>query len=211
MKRMLWCIGIVLVAALAAAALFTDIFSRDGTVPEAEGGPHTVAPQPPPPQTAPPAEPDDPGDGYRSDRSDPGAPKTIGSRQIIRFDCWFSTMDLAEEDAALGNHIYQLQAKLEDGAVKGSYKVRDESTETLFRAEQTFLDALCALVERYDIARFNGHSVEVKGLPGDFGVDLTVEYASGERISVDDNQDCILPGEFLEELHALFVSALPNT
>ena len=217
MKRMIWIIAGVLVAGFAAAALFTDLFYRNGTVPQAEGGPHTVAPQPvPPPQTAPPAEPDpppepeDPGDGYKSDQSDPDAPKTITSEQIIAFDCRFSTMDLAEEDTALGNHIFQLRAKLENGAVEGSYEVRSEGKETRFRAELGFLDEVQELAARYDVARFNGHSVEVMGLPGDYGVDLTIGYASGEHIHIHDNQDCILPLEFLEELHALFVSALPN-
>ena len=214
MKRMIWIIVGVAVAGFAAVALFTDVFYRNGTVPEAEGGPHTVAPQPPPPQTAPPAEPepaaepDDPGDGYREDRSDPGASRTIESKQITVFDCRFSTMDLAEEDTALGNHIFELSAKLENGAAEGSYKVLDEGTETAFRAGDSFLDALRELVDRYGIARFNGHSVEVMGLPGDYGVTLSVDYASGERIYVNDNEDCVLPYEFLEELHALFVSAI---
>lgn len=206
MKRMIWIIVIVLVVALAVLALFTDVFRRDGTVPQAEGGPHTVAPQP---AEATSAEPDDPGDGYREDRSDPSAPKTIESKLIIAFDCRFSTMDRMD-DEALGSHIYQLQARLKDGAVRGAYEVRDEGTEQLFRASHSFLNEVRALVDQYDIAQFNGHSVEVMGLPGDYGVDLQIVYGSGERISVYDNQDCVLPYAFLEELHALFVSELPK-
>lgn len=208
MKRMIWVIVIVvIVAVVAALALFTDVFYSNGTVPQAEGGPHTVAPQPP---AVPPEEPDDPGDGYREDRSDPDAPKTIESDLIIAFDCRFSTMDRMD-DEALGSHIYQLQARLVDGAVRGTYQVRDTGEEKLFRADHSFMNKVRNLITKYDIVQLNGHCVEVQGLPGDYGVDLEIVYGSGERIDVYDNEECVLPYEFLEELHALFMSELPKT
>lgn len=216
MKRMIWItviVVVVIVVVVAVLALFTDVFYSNGTVPEAEGGPHTVAPHTvaPQPPAVPSEEPDDPGDGYREDRSDPDAPKTIESELIIAFDCRFSTMDLAEEDATLGNHIYQLQARLVDGAVRGTYQIRDTGEEKLFRADHSFLNAVRDLVKKYGIARLNGHCVEVMGLPGDYGVDLQIVYGSGEHLDVYDNEDCVLPYEFLEELHALFVRELPKT
>ena len=49
------------------------------------------------------------------------APKTIESTQIIAFRCDFSAFNRAEEDTRLAGRAYQLEAKLENGAVKGSY------------------------------------------------------------------------------------------
>ena len=194
--------------AAAALALFTDVFHRNGIVPEAQGGPHTVGPSPFPVPSASSgaAEDEDPGDGYREDRSDPNAPKTVESTRMTAIDCRFSTVDLAES-GKLGNHIYQLQAKQENGEVTGSYQVRDAGEEKRFHADQSFLDKVFRLVEQHGVAQFNGHSVEVLGLPRDYGVDLDITYASGERIHVHDNQDCVLPLAFLEELHALFADA----
>jgi len=159
---------------------------------EANGGPHVVA-----------GSDEDPGDGYEQDNSDPDAPKTVESKQIISIDCWFSTMDAAEP-GVMGNHIYQLQAALQDGAVQGSCTVRDTGQEQSFRESHSFLNQVYELVDRYDIAQLNGHSIEVKGLPGDYGVDLQIWFASGESITVCDNQDCVLPDGFMDELLALF-------
>lgn len=203
-----WIILLAIVAALAAAALFTDRFHRDGRVPEAEGGPHIVDPN-----TAFYAT-DDPGDGYREDRSDPDAPKTVESTTIIEFDCRFSTLDDAEP-GALGNHIYQLWAKLENGAVKGSYALRDTGGETPFRADPGFLAKVYALAAQYDLAQCNGHFAQVMGLPGGYGFDLEIRFASGEKILAADNCDNLLPKGFCEDAAALFArkagADLPDT
>ena len=63
-------------------------------------------------------------DGCVRNNTNYNAPKTIASTLIISFDCRFSTIDAAEP-GTLGNHIYQLQVKLENGAVKGTYQVLD--------------------------------------------------------------------------------------
>ena len=148
-------------------------------------------------------EPEGPMDGGVIDNSDLDAPKTIGSDQIVAFDCWFSTVDLAEP-GALGNHIYALQAKLENGAVKGTYQVRDTGEERAFRASHDLLNELQGLVETYDLAQYNGHSYTVSGLPGDYGARLEVRYASGESIYAYDNQDNFLSWGAMDGLLKLF-------
>lgn len=193
MKRM-WIAGIVLVLA-CSAALLAGCDSRpeknNATNPQSTGLAPTGAASA------------DTEDGARVDRSDADAPKEIRSKQIIAFDCWFSTLDLAEP-GALGNHIYQLQARLENGAVKGSYRLRDTDEERSFRADHSFLNEVYELVDRNEVAQLNGHNVEVGGLPGEYGVDLDIRFASGERILVNDNQDCILPYSFMNEALKLF-------
>lgn len=157
-------------------------------------------------------EPDapDPGDGYTVDRSDPDAPKAIQSKQVIAIDCWFSTMDDAEP-GALGNHIYQLSAKLSSGAVRGSYEVSDTGESRSFRDSHDFLNQVFELADRYELAQLNGHAVEAKGLPKEYGVELDIQYASGEHIRVYDNQENVLPYNFLNETVKLFEDAAAVT
>lgn len=188
---------------LVLATLLAGCSDGDHLVEEAKGGPHIVTPAP---------TEDIEEDGTRKDQTDPNAPKTIESKQIILFDCWFSTLDIAEP-GVLGNHIYHLQAELEDGAVKGSYQVRDTDEEWSFRADHSFLNEVFELVDRYEIAQFNGHSVEVAGLPSDYGVNLDVRFASGEHIYASDNEGNFLPYSFMDELEKLFErgAAIPPT
>ena len=187
MKRMM---AILLLLAAAAALLAGCAANRAASSPDTE--------------------PEDLGDGYTVDRSDPDAPKTIQSKQVIAMDCWFSTMDYAEP-GALGNHVYQLSAKLENGAVKGSYAVQDMDEARGFRESHRFLSQIFELADRYEIAQFNGHSVETKGLPEDYGVNLDIQYASGEHILVYDNQENVLPDNFLNEVLKLFEDAAAVT
>lgn len=205
MKRMLLILGgVILVVALLAACK-----GGDGIVEEAKGGPHVVTPAVSPASGDTQTEPDDPIDGGVIDSTDPDAPKTIQDTRIISFSCRFSTLDDGEP-GMLGNHIYDLTAKLENGAVKGSYEVRDTDLKRTFRADHSFMNELQTLVEMYEIARFNGHFVEVQGLPGDYGADLTVKYASGESITGSDNEELFLPYTFLESLNRLFFGQISN-
>lgn len=142
-------------------------------------------------------------DGAVRNNTDNNAPKTITSTQIIAFDCRFSTMDLAES-GVLGNHIYHLQAKLENGAVKGIYQVCDTDEKRLFRESHVFLNKVQSLVGNYDLAQHNGHNCEVAGLPNDYGARLSIVYASGEQIYAYNNQDNFLPDNAMKELVKLF-------
>ena len=146
---------------------------------------------------------DAPMDGGVVDNSDTDAPKTIESKQLVAFDCRFSTVTDAEP-GALGNHIYELQARLENGAVKGVYRVADTGEERLFRESHAFLSEARALIETYGLAQHNGHSHTVSGLPDDFGARLDARYASGESIYASDNQENFLSRDAMEALVKLF-------
>ena len=158
------------------------------------------------------SEDDDPIDGGATDNSDTNAPKSIESTQIISFDCRFSTMDIAEP-GKLGNHIYLLQAKLENGGVKGMYQVRDTGEEHSFRASQNFLGEVQTLVAIYDLAQHNGHNYTVAGLPDEYGAQLNVQYASCESIYAYDNQDNFLTLGAMNEVLKLFErgAAMPDS
>ena len=174
---------------------FASVYDKDGMVYQAKGGPHLCNP--------PHIEDDDPIDGGATDKSDTNAPKSIESTQIISFNCRFSTMDIAEPGKT-GNHIYQLQAKLENGAVKGMYQVIDTGEAHSFRVSQKFLGEVQILVAIYSLAQYNGHNYTVAGLPDEYGAQLDVQYASRESIYAYDNQDNFLPLEAMNELLNLF-------
>jgi len=146
-------------------------------------------------------------DGGVKDSSNYDAPKTISSTEITAFHCDFSAMDITEEDSPLSGYVYQLNEKLENGSVKGSYHFHDyydAQEDKAFEADASFMAALQRLVTEYDLAQHNGHSVSVAGLPDSFGANLQISYASGESICADDNQDCFLSLPAMEALEALF-------
>ena len=174
---------------------FAVVYDKDGMVYQAQGKPHLCDP--------PHGEDDGPIDGGVTDNSTLTAPKRIESTQIISFDCRFSTMDI-DKPEKLGNHIYQLHAKLENGAVQGMYQVRDTGETHSFRVSQKFLGEVQILVESYSLAQYNGHDYTVAGLPDEYGAQLDVQYASRESIYAYDNQDNFLPLEAMEELLNLF-------
>lgn len=148
-------------------------------------------------------------DGAKNDTSY-DAPKTIGSTQIIAFRCNFSGFTMDREDTRLAGQAYQLEAKLENGAVKGSYYAYTcfDGEKKLFRASHAFMDALQRVVSEHDLARHNGLSCHISGLPEDCGAYLQVEYASGERIYASDNESCFLSTEAMEALESLFYSQI---
>ena len=221
MKR----IGIAGILIAVTVFLLSGCSVNNETVKAAEGGPHTVgAPagtaaevhtepgtETAGPESSPAADPgmresaaeSQPQDGARIDRSDPKAPKTIESTEITAFDCRFSLVDDAEP-GILGNHIYHLQAKAENGIPEGSLLVEDTGAERTLHAGEDFLDELYGIVERCHVADLNGHNVEVQGLPPEFGVRLDIAFASGEQIRVHDNEECVLPYNFISEAVKLF-------
>ena len=212
MKKSLLLVLSITLAVLAVLALgilvyfkfFALVYDKDGMVYQAQGGPHVCHPSH--------SEDDGPMDGGVTDNSDRNAPKSMESTQIISFDCRFSTMDIAEP-GELGNHVYQLHAKLENGAVRGMYQVRDTGETQSFRVSQKFLVEVQILVATYGLAQYNGHDCTVAGLPDEYGARLDVRYASRESIYANDNQDNFLPLEAMNELLNLFErgTAMPGS
>lgn len=180
MKRMVWIAALLIVA--VAVVLTGCVRQTPSEVVEADGG-------------------------VQNDTSF-DAPKTIESTQIIAFRCDFSAFDRAEEDTRLAGRAYRLEAKLENGAVKGSYyaHTRYDGENQTFRASHSFMNALQKVVAEHDLAQHNGLSYRVSGLPEDCGATLSVTYASGESIHASNNQSCFLSFAALEALEALFWS-----
>lgn len=146
------------------------------------------------------------GDGGVQNDTSYDAPKTIESTQIISFRCDFSGFPLSKEDTHLAGQAYQLEAKLKNGAVTGSYCAYTtyDSEKKIFHASHSFMNTLQKVVTEHDLAQHNGYSYRVSGLPEGYGACLEVEYASGEHIYASDNQSCFLSIDAMEALEALF-------
>lgn len=152
------------------------------------------------------SEPEPEVDGGVQNDSSYDAPKSIASSMIIAFDCEFSGFPMMKEDTPLANHAYHLEARLPNGAVKGTYAVRTsyDHEKLFFNADHSFMRELQKVVDAYDLAQYNGLSHHVSGLPDMYGAHLHIVYASGESIYASDNQDCFLPIAALEDLERLF-------
>ncbi|MDO4845391.1 MAG: hypothetical protein Q3977_02145 [Oscillospiraceae bacterium] len=149
-------------------------------------------------------------DGGRTDKSDPNAPKTIASTELVSFSCEFSTFALDEEESGLEVGFFTCAAEKKDGKTEGTYRFRgsdEDSGEKRFAADASFLQKLETLVRENGLAQYNGKNAFVAGLPDNFGATLSVDYASGERIYASDNQDNFLPLDAMRALQALFESA----
>lgn len=142
-------------------------------------------------------------DGYNSDRTDPDAPKTISSTEMVSFDCCFSTLSLLECEE-LGNSVYILKAELKGETVNCRYHSSADDVDVSFETDASFLQKLQGAVSEYDLAQYNGIYSETKGLPEMYGADLRIVYASGERISAYSNDDNYLPLATMSTLNSLF-------
>lgn len=142
-------------------------------------------------------------DGYTVTQTDDSAPKTIESTEIVSFWCCFSTLAY-EESEELGNSVYSLEARLNDGIVSCRYRSSSDDTDISFETNETFMQKLQEAVAAYDLAQFNGIYSETKALPDMYGADLTVDYASGEWISAYNNDDNFLSIDAMKALKALF-------
>ena len=146
-------------------------------------------------------------DGGVVQRVNTNAPKIIESKQIIIFECKFSTLAFLDLDEEIGNRVYILEARLENEFVNGRYRQRsrfENNVDVTFKAEQSFMECLQRIIEEHNLAKNNGVCVKVNGLPDMYGAKLMVDYASGERIYTSNNQDNFLSVNVMKAMLSLF-------
>lgn len=68
------------------------------------------------------------------------------------------------------------------------------------------MSKLQEIVSKYDLAKHNGYTHHVSGLPDMYGDYIDIKYASGESIYASDNQSGFLAQEAAMELINLFLS-----
>ena len=146
--------------------------------------------------------------GGKTDNTDPNAPKVISSTEITSFKCSFTTAN-ALNPGGLGRRFYSFEASLQSGKVTGSYRSEvssspDETVSGSFEVDSAFMTNLQTIVAEHDIAKYNGISIRVGGLPPKLGSRIYITYASGEEISAANNQSNFLTVSEMEALEALF-------
>ena len=148
-------------------------------------------------------------DGGVTDSSDFDAPKSIESSEITYFEVRFSTVDRVE--CSFGYDMWSLKAELSGDKVSCEVRVmRDENGTQTFEADAGFMEELYRIVDECNLASYNGHSYHVSGLPEEFGADIDIEFASGEKIYASDNQENFLTDEAMERMLELFGADLKN-
>ena len=138
------------------------------------------------------------------------SPKVIESTDIISFNCELSFIaTVFEEENELEGKVYKMSAALEDGTVKAKMDWHDRSgngDKAEFEADVSFMSKLQEIVSKYDLAKHNGYSHRVSGLPDMYGECIDIKYTSGESIHASDNQSGFLPFEAIKEIVQLFHS-----
>ena len=107
----------------------------------------------------------------------------------------------------MNRSVYKLSAVMGDNIVRAKidWRGRDGSGDkSEFETDSSFMAKLQEIVKKYDLAKHNGYTHHVSGLPDMYGAKVDIKYASGESIYAYDNQDCFIPFEAIEELIELF-------
>ena len=150
--------------------------------------------------------------GGKIDNTDPNAPKVISSTKITSFECSFFTAK-SLNPGRLDRRFYSFEAAYQNGKVIGSYRSEvpsspDKTVVGSFETDSSFMTELQSIVAEHHIAKYNGISIRVGGLPPKLGSRIYVTYASGEQISAANNQSDFLTVAEMEALEALFHKAI---
>ena len=153
---------------------------------------------------------DDIDGGVVTRNSGDDSPKVIESTEIISYDSEFSFISsFFDEESELAGKVYKLSAVMEDDTVKVKFDWHDRAgngDKYEFQTDSSFMTKLQKIVSKYDLAKHNGYTHHVSGLPDMYGEQIDIKYASGESIYAHDNQDGFLQMEAMVELIELFSS-----
>ena len=146
---------------------------------------------------------------------DKKAPKRIKSGEMIFFS---ATSALGYGDAAPDGrepiaYVSAFAAPAAEGtflylSTGDSFRRRDGKSETWALVREDVFSSLVALVREHDLAKNNGYHSTTHGLPENFGGDVDIRYASGERISFSNNQTPVLSLRCGEAIADLFGKAM---
>lgn len=153
---------------------------------------------------------DDIDGGVVTRNSGDDSPKVIESTEIISYGSEFSFIfSFFDEESELAGKVYKLSAVLEDDTVKAKFDWHDRAgngDKYEFQTDSSFMTKLQDVVSKYDLAKHNGYTHHVSGLPDMYGEQIDIKYASGESIYAHDNQGGFLQMEAMVELIELFSS-----
>lgn len=152
--------------------------------------------------------------GGHKDYTDPNAPKKIESTVITNFDYEFYSGSLEKVLYGLTYEYGGMQLErvgeicfvkvwgLLDGEV---YFVHEYMTPL------ASLDALQAVIEKHNLAQYNGIKNKTSGIPSQLGSSFKVVYESGESIYTYDNAGQVLGVNATKDLIELFTNLEGNS
>ena len=132
------------------------------------------------------------------------APKTIQSKEILRFECELSFNTIKEG----GYDFAVFQMVREDDYASyqmNAYCIGIEPSDLRLEVPLVTLDDLQVLVDQYDLPRYNGIDRQINGLPEDLGSRLLIKYSSGERVSAYDNSGGFMDYRAVNAIHDFFL------
>ncbi len=131
------------------------------------------------------------------------APKTIQSKEILRFECELSFNSIQEEGYSYA--VFQMVRETDFALCRMTgYGNGIVPIDLRLEAPLATLDDLQALVDQYDLPRYNGIDRQVNGLPEQLGSLLLINYASGERVNAYDNSGGFLDYRAADAIHDFF-------
>lgn len=141
---------------------------------------------------------------------DENAPKTITSGEMTYF-CVESVIGIPPDRYAEEETLYFVSAFAAPTGrgnfllleTRNSYERSAGCVSTALVKEDVF-PALTSLVRESGLAKINGVHITTHGLPDNFGGSIDIRYASGERISISNNQSPIISYEAGQKIAELF-------
>jgi len=149
---------------------------------------------------------------------DKKAPNTIVSEDMISFDVTsalgYSQEQFPEPYGKMG-YVSAFAEPAGEGTFvflsKGDVPRRlAEKTKSWAVIKKNVFPELDRIVRENDIAKNNGFHSTTHGLPENFGGGIYIEYASGEKISISDNQSPVLSVKTAVEIARFFDEALKS-
>ena len=130
---------------------------------------------------------------------DTKAPKEITSGDMTFFDVTSAFRTLAVDGADRLDCVSAFAAPVGDGSFvfleTREYSDYDEPHCEWALLKENIMPKLTALAREHSLAKNNGYHSQTHGLPENFGGSVDIGYASGERISVSDNQSPVIAYE----------------
>ena len=143
---------------------------------------------------------------------DTKAPKAITSEEMTLFDVTSAFRTLAIDGSDRLDYVSAFAAPCAGGSfvfletrMLSNY---DEPRREWALLKENIFPKLVALVREYELAKDNGRHSQTHGLPENFGGSVDIRYASGERISVSDNQSPVIAYDAGVAIAQAFAEAL---
>ncbi len=146
---------------------------------------------------------------------DNNAPTKIESKEMVFFNvtCSFQSLVIPNDDAHKDafKYVSAFAAPAEKGTFVYLNTRKDrfsESVRSWSLIKDDVFPELVSLVDEHDLVKGNGRHYFTNGLPENFGGEVQIEYASGEKISYSNNQTPMISFDAGQAIARFFLEAL---